>query len=300
MHSQEKRRRRRRRWIAAILVLLAVLLLCGGRAPLVLGTFNIQTFPHGKTDLEAVAAALAELDADAVAVQEILDAGVFAQVLERASEFTGRRYRAKLVPSCRGRKNGQRLQVGVVYDAARLELVETRPLGSGEICPPGQPPGMVALLREADGRAIAYASVHFTAGGEPERFAERRQQWRWLTERLPGLSAELGAPVIVGGDFNSTGFLGRDGEERRFIDGIVEERGLQLVTEGLPCSMYWETNGRFEPSLLDHVLAPKDMSFGEVAALGMCEALACAPQATMPPEYTAVSDHCPVRAVLRQ
>jgi endonuclease/exonuclease/phosphatase family metal-dependent hydrolase len=297
MDSRQERRRRRRPWIVAFLVLLALLLWCSRRAPLVLGTFNIQTFPHARTDPEAVAAALAELDADAIAVQEIQDPAAFDRVLARASAFTGRRYRAALVSSCRNRTNG-RLQGGVVYDAARLELVATRSLGAGETCPPGQPPGLVALLREADGRAIAFASVHFTAGGSAKQFAERRAQWTWLTAQLPALASELGAPVIVGGDFNSTGYLERDSAERRFIDAMVERHGLQLPTAGLQCSMYWQTNGRYEPSLLDHVLGPKDMSLGEAEALGMCAELACAPQDSGPPGFDAVSDHCPVRVVL--
>src|SRR5690606_19553672 len=106
--------------------------------PLVLGTFNIQTFPHGETDPAAVAAALAELDADAVAVQEIRDVAAFEAVLAQASALSGRRYAATLALSCRGRQHGERLRVGVVYDAARLELAASRPLSEGETCPPGQ------------------------------------------------------------------------------------------------------------------------------------------------------------------
>ncbi len=66
--------RRRRRLVLAIMVVLTVLLLwCSHRAPIVLGTFNIRTFPGEQTDSEAVAAAIVGLGADAFAVQEIVD-----------------------------------------------------------------------------------------------------------------------------------------------------------------------------------------------------------------------------------
>lgn len=281
----------------AALIVLGLLVWCTRRPPLVLGTFNIQSFPHARTELEAVARALAELDADVVAVQEIGEQASFRRVLERASALTGRTYQATLVPSCRGRAAG-RLQVGVVHDASRLQLVATRSLGTGETCPRGQPPGVIASLREGDGGAIAVASVHFAPGGH--RFGERREQWMWLTTVLPRLSAELGAPIVIAGDVNSTGYLDRDSSERRFIDELVATRGLQLPTGALGCSMYWLTDGRYEPSLLDHVIVPRDMSLGASDALGMCAALACAPQDEVPPDFNRVSDHCPVRVELRR
>lgn len=282
-----------------LLVLAAVLLWCRREEPLVLGTFNIQTFPHDRTDWQAVAAALAELDADAVAVQEIRERKKFDEVLARASELSGRRYAAVLAPSCRSSNNHGRLNVGVVYDMARLELVASRALSEGDRCLKGHAPGLVASLRTRGGRAFALASVHFTAGGKSERFAERVEQWRWLMGLLPGLKQEFGAEVVVAGDFNSTGYLRTRSDERRLIDRMVAERGLQLPTSTLGCSMYWKTRGRWEASLLDHVLAPKGMSFGTPEALGMCAALACELQTAEPEAMRTVSDHCPLRIELR-
>ena len=282
-----------------MLVALALLLWCRREAPLVLGTFNIQTFPHEKTDPEAVAAALAELDADAIAVQEIRDLGRFSATLDRASALAGRRYAAALTPSCRGRKDG-RLHVGVVYDTARLELVKIRALSEGDTCPLGQAPGLVGSLKTAAGRQLALASVHFTPGGQSERFADRVRQWKWLASILPGLRADFGAEVVVAGDFNSTGFLREKSDERRFIDRLIEEHDLQLPTGALGCSMYWKTRGRWEPSLLDHVVGSKSMSFGTPEAIGMCAELACETQRAEPPKMRSVSDHCPVRVELRE
>lgn len=284
-----------------LLVAVALLLWCRREAPLVLGTFNIQTFPHEKTLDEAVAAAIAELDADAFAVQEIRDPGRFYATLDRASALTGRRYAAVLTNSCRDNRKG-RLNVGVVYDAARLELKDHRSLSKGDVCPTGQAPALLASLRTGAGRTFSLVSVHFDSGGEEQQFERRKQQWRWLTSILPALREEFG-DVVVAGDFNTTGYLDQDGAERRFIDDMVGRHALQLPTGALGCSEYWRPNSkvrRWEASLLDHFLGSKDMSFGTPVVLGMCAALACETQTTEPPKLRSVSDHCPVRIALRK
>lgn len=289
-------------WPWALLVAIALLLLWYRReAPLVLGTFNIRTFPDKKTDPEEVAAAISELNADAFAVQEIREPARLLAVLDRASALTGRRYAAALTASCRGNSKG-RLHVGVVYDAARLELKEHRPLSEGEKCPLGQAPASLTSLRTARGRTLALVSVHFDSGGKPERWARRKQQWQWLSSILPRLREEFGGEVVVAGDFNTTGYLEAEDEERRFIDGMVEREGLQLPTGVLGCTEYWRPKSkvrRWEASLLDHFLGGKDLSFGTPEVLGMCAALGCAVQTAEPAKLPTVSDHCPVRITLR-
>lgn len=289
-------------WLWVLLVAIALLLWCRREAPLVLGTFNIKTFPQKKADLEAVAAALAELDADAIAVQEIRDWGKFYATLDRASALTGRRYAAVLKESCRPNSKG-RLSVGVVYDTARLELKDHRSLSKGDVCPTGQAPALLASLRTASGRALTLVSVHFDSGDESRFFERRKPQWQWLTSLLPALRAEFGAEVVVAGDFNTTGYLDASSTERRFVDEMVERHALQLPTGGLRCTEYWQRDRnvqRWEASLLDHVLGSKELSFGTPEALGMCAALACETQSAEPPAMGAVSDHCPVRVELRE
>lgn len=302
-----RQRRRRRTWIVLLLLTLALLLWCRHHGPpLVLGTFNIRTFPAEETDLEAVAAALAGLDADAFTVQEIGDPKALKRVLAIAGARTGRRYEVVLSASCRGRRrdaNYSRLHLGVVYDAARVELVERRDLSSGDSCPNGQPPATLALLRPHGGPPLALVSVHFQPGRGSREFAARRQQWQWLVGEIARLEAELGAPVVVAGDFNSTGYLAPASHERRFIDGLVEGGGLQLPSGALGCSMYWQPDrkrSRWVPSLLDHVLAPRGLEIARTEALGMCAALACEPQERAPAGFDSISDHCPVRFELRR
>jgi endonuclease/exonuclease/phosphatase family metal-dependent hydrolase len=279
------------------LTLLAPLGLCERTIALDLGTFNIRMFPEVGTDLEAVARAIAELDADAFAVQEIVEPAVFRAVLIRAGALTGRRYGVVLEPAHCPRRSGA-IHVGVVHDLDVLTLVESRMLGDFT-CPKGQPAGMLALLQARDGRRLALASVHFSAGDAGKTRDERMAQWAWLIDELPELHAELDAPVIVGGDFNSTGYLGENDPERRFIDALVDHHALQLPTGALACSMYWKRKGHYPVSLLDHVLAPRELAFGRPEALGMCAELACVPQDEPPVAWETVSDHCPVRVPLK-
>lgn len=282
------RTRRSRRWFwLLLLALLLLLLMWCGRPRLVLGTFNIRTFPGAGTQPDAVAAALAALDADVFAAQEIRDITAFRAVLERASDLTGRRYRSVFGDARQG-------QVSVVYDAARLELADVTPLADAV-----GPLGIAALLRDRDGRPLLFAALHLKAGGQPEDLDRRREQWRYLRGELPRLAARLAAPLVVAGDLNTTGYLDPSSDERRLVDGIAAELGLQVATASLPCSMYWRTRDRYEVSLLDHVMTPTAASLASADVLGMCAALACEPQDEAPPEFDSVSDHCPVRVELR-
>lgn len=106
------------------------------------------------------------------------------------------------------------MEIGVVHDAGRLELIESSLLGDDPSCPKGQAPGLVALLRTRDGRRLAFASVHFKAGGGAKSWTERQAQWATLAAEIPDVGERLRAPVIVAGDFNSTGYLKTDSHER--------------------------------------------------------------------------------------
>ena len=278
--------------------LVALLVVCGRRpAPISVGTFNIRTFPGEHTNPEAVARAIAALDTNVIAVQEIVDPKAFQRVLDRASALSGRYYEMTLRHShCRI----DSMEIGVVHDALRFEVVEAGLLGDDPTCPYDQAPGLVALLRGEDGARFAFASVHFKAGGKEKSWTQRQRQWAWLAAEIPDVEDRLQAPVIVAGDFNSTGYL-EQGLERRFIDALVAHEELQLPTSALRCSMYWQPRkgAAYEPSLLDHVLAPQGLRFSAPEALGMCEALACEAHDGAPAGFDAISDHCPVRVEVR-
>lgn len=304
MHRARSRRRRRRLVLA--LVVLALLVWWWRRTPpLVLGTFNIRTFPDTRTNIDAVAAAISELDADAFAVQEIGAPDKLDEALAAANGLTGRRYVARLFPYCWKMRKGDsphpRLHIGIVYDADRLDLERALPLSEGENCPMGQAPAALALLRPHSGPPIALVSVHLAA--HPDAYDRRVLQWGWLLRELPGLRDKHGAPVVLAGDFNSTGLLGEPAEERGMIDDLIAAHDLVLPTATIGCSEYWQPkrpDGPFVPSLLDHVVLPADLGDAQAEVLGMCAALACAPQDVAPDGYHTVSDHCPVRVVVRR
>lgn len=284
-----------------MLVLVALALWWWYRAPITVGTFNIRMFPEAATDRAAVARAIGELDVDAFAIQEIGDPAALEAALRVASERTGRTLKATLMPYCH-LKLPKPMYLGVVVDTSRVEVAAARSLGAHGWCEEDQPAGMVALLRAHNDRTFALAAVHLKAGGRDSDVKIRKRQWAWLTARLPGLRAELGAPVVLAGDFNSTGYLVEGGEERRFIDEQVAAADLQVATGSLGCSMYWQpkqSEQRWESNLLDHVVAPRELELAAPEALGMCARLACAEQGEAPPEWRTISDHCPVRVELR-
>lgn len=178
-------------------------------------------------------------------------------------------------------------------------MVGQREFG-GETCPLGQPPGILALLRDAGG-SFGLVSVHLEAMDDAKAHTLRRRQWAWMVETLSALKQEFAAPIVIAGDFNSTGFLVPEHAERRFIDETLARHGLRLPTAGLGCTEYWQPRGstHYEASLLDHVLASDELSFGTAEVMGMCAALACERQAEAPDGFDTISDHCPVRIELR-
>jgi endonuclease/exonuclease/phosphatase family metal-dependent hydrolase len=265
-----------------------------------LGTFNIRLFPDRGTAPEAVAERIAELDVDLCMVQEIRVAAAFDAVLATASVRTGRDYAVSLGPMCRGSD----LQVGVVYDRRRYREVEQRPQAvldpTGRCsCRDGHPPAFLSVLEEVGGARVAVMSVHLQYGGRRWMHRARRDQWDHLVATILRLRDELGVPLAVAGDFNSTGFPDDDCGERSLILEMTERAGMVLATAGLRCTAYWRPNRRrrdYVPSMLDHILLSHAPA-GPVEVLGMCAApggRGCPGDADVP-DFHRVSDHCPLR-----
>ena len=181
-------------------------------------------------------------------------------------------------------------------------------------------PGIVSVWAQPNGLAHVWRRSPST--GELVREQARFRPWM-LLDRLDDL-AHLGAALAREGDARAAvtwrelegpgqlrflvsaadgHALSRavlQGASQRLGRALVEQHALQLPTAGLACSMYWQrSKTTFAVSLLDHVLAPGDLSFGPAEALGICAELACAPQTAAPTAWVAVSDHCPVRVPLK-
>ncbi len=277
-------------------MLAALALLAGCSSPVTVATFNIRFFPEPGTDLDRVAERLVELDASVIAVQEIRDARAFGEVLEDASQHTGRDYHLLIGP-CGG--EGEYITTGVVVDASTWTVLEhtgypdLHPEGEGT-CGRNQA-GTLVMLEDRSGKRLGVLSVHLRPF--PKDFDVRREQWARVLERMGEIERRYDAPVLALGDYNSTGFRGEPAEERPFVERTVADAGYQLTTAGLACTEYWRPKddpGPYRPSMLDHAVATRGEWQAEVH--GMCQRLACAPMDpdAIDPDYLVVSDHCPV------
>lgn len=289
-----------RRFLVGLALVGALAWLVGDDEPPVqVATFNIRFFPEPTTDLDAVAARMAEVDADVMAVQEIRDPEALGQVLRTASEATGRDLRASLGRYCRKSS----LWLGIVYDHDRYRVVETR--GHGELAPPGHdgcgdgyPPAFAAQLEDDEGSRVLAMSVHLKCCGSVTDHLRRRQQWAMLVASLPELERQLDGDLVIAGDFNTTGWHDDEWGERTFIESVVAASGLTLTTRDVGCTEYWEPKGPgrgFATSTLDHILT-RAGEWEPAEAMGMCEHHACA-LGDPGSDYVSVSDHCPVRVV---
>lgn len=267
-----------------------------------LGTFNIRLFPDRSTEPEAVAERIVELDVDLCMVQEIRGTAAFDAVLAAVSARLGRDYAVRLGPMCRTSD----LQLGVVYDRRRYAEVEHRVQARLDpearcSCRDGHPPALLVVLEGHDGARVGAMSVHLQYGGRRWMHRARRDQWEHLVASILRLRGELGVPLAVAGDFNSTGYPDDDRGERALIHEMAARAGMVLATRDLGCTAYWQPNRRrrdYEPSMLDHILLSTPPR-GPAEALGMCAALEGqrVPGDRDVADYRCVSDHCPVRVL---
>jgi endonuclease/exonuclease/phosphatase family metal-dependent hydrolase len=265
-----------------------------------LGTFNIRLFPDRGTAPLAVANRIAELDVDLFMVQEIRQPVAFDAVLAAVSSRLGRDYAASLGPMC----STSELRLGIVYDRRRFREVEQRVQAKLDpearcSCRDGHPPAFLSVLEAEDGTRLAAMSVHLQYGGRRWMHRARRDQWEHLVASILRLRQELGVPLAVAGDFNSTGFVDDDRGERSLILQMAAQAGMTLATAELRCTAYWRPNRRtraYVPSMLDQILLSRPAA-GPVEVLGMCAALGgqgC-PGDQDVPDFHRVSDHCPLR-----
>lgn len=280
-----------------MLALLTVLEGHACRPATTVATFNIELFPSSRTDRARVAARLAEIDADLIAVQEIKQDAALREVATWVSAATDRDYRV-LLSTCAAKPGFA--SPGFLYDADRLTLVaredfpELSPDGRGE-CAFGSLPGVLAVFEDGAGATIAALSVHHRAF--PDNFEQRKTQLRNTLKILADAERKYDAHVIALGDFNTTGFRGKPEDERAHFMKTIAAADVRLVTANLACTEYYRPpdTQTYLPSLLDHVLAG-DGAWGDAEVLGMCAQLRCRPvDGEMPDDYTVVSDHCPVR-----
>ena len=278
------------------------------------GTWNVRYFPDGaqpegegpETDVAWLACAVAHLDVDVLAVQELKRHGdavaAAAELTEELDALTGGRWKLAL-EGC----GGEGLpHIGLLYDEARVEVTEARELdvvraSIGRVCDDETRPGFAARVTIPGGVAFDIVVAHLPAGTEP---ADRELRVR----ALDGLAAAVDTlhaadperELIVLGDFNTLGCPGC----AEPLSGVMETAALEDAVHAMPrplavrspaCSEY-----RYgEPLLLDHVLLSPGLEArlrGDVFVSGPCAERSCNHRgdASLDAADAKLSDHCPV------
>jgi endonuclease/exonuclease/phosphatase family metal-dependent hydrolase len=282
-----------------------------------IGTWNLRWFPRGtasghdperRTDVPWLACAIASLDVDVLAVQEVVqDPEGRAALLDmsaRLDQLTGGRWRAEL-DECPG---SGRQHVGLLYDASRVELQDAGAVAAlnpgRSACDRNLRPGFGAHARFADGSAAQLIAVHLDSGTQAHDFGNRQRSVERLRDVLPVLREQRAArDMIVLGDFNTMGCAQCEpassaADEIAAFDAQLAAANLQRVpgAQAPLCSEYY----RGHAGLLDHVLITRDADprwrHAEVQSFGACAALACAapPRGQRIEAFERLSDHCPL------
>ncbi|MCC7535978.1 MAG: endonuclease/exonuclease/phosphatase family protein [Deltaproteobacteria bacterium] len=270
--------------VAAALALATPLDECSIGGGTRIASFNIEHFPKNDRQVAGAFAAIAELQAPVVGVQEITDPARFA-----------REARARLGDSWRfvAARNGNDHKVGVLFDSARMTLLSARE-HTGTIVVKGAKPVLEARLvareeqqaaEDDPSRVVRLFVVHLKSGAD--NHGVRARQLRALTIILAA-SRDSGERIVVVGDFNAT-----QDEDRRAISELAERTELVWASEGLGCTCYWARRDGCLASALDHVLTSVP---ADVEARGPCETEGCDPQGRCPVFHSEVSDHCPLTA----
>jgi endonuclease/exonuclease/phosphatase family metal-dependent hydrolase len=284
------------------------------RAPSVarIGSWNLHWFPDGKpgrggdgegTDLTWLACAIAFLDLDVLAAQEIKGTSRAREALSKLMALldrsTGGRWQLT-VDDC-PESSGQ--HVAVLYDSSRARRLGGATLGAlnphGEACKDQLRPGLDAYLGFRGGLDLHVVSVHLKAGGKARDIALRRRSFESFSEAFE--AAQVAAPdvdVLVLGDLNTMGCpdcspAKSSSAELAELGPLLAREGFRRLESDLACSFHFEGAG----TLLDGAGVSASFLEAENATLrvgGPCAELGCERAPERHPARSALSDHCPV------
>lgn len=251
-------------------------------------SWNLRRFgdPEHPTDLARLDEGLDKVDADLIALQEIMQEQGLAELRPQ--------WQSRL--SQGGGRGHQRL--GFWWDPKRVRLVR-EPVELEELAMGGSVrPGLLATFESAEGIRFQALVVHLKA--KAEGLDLRRQQWEKLA-RSAEAEADPSLPLVVLGDFNATG--GEEGsprDEREALAARLSSVGLQSVPNPAGCSAYWQGPKRdawLDASQLDFIwtrgFEPTQAWPGAHCGRHRCDAMRHTP-AHPDPDYAGVSDHCPL------
>jgi endonuclease/exonuclease/phosphatase family metal-dependent hydrolase len=289
------------------LLALSLMLSLSAWAGLKVGTYNIRNFDYDvrediQTNKPELVQILLALNFDLLGVNEINNGE------ELASFIKSKMPNYEVVLSKCGGRGGQSL--GFIYNSKKLRLLDFKE-ELGVTNPEGQPtcngssrPMGVGKFEVLVTKEIFYSyQVHLKAGDNAEAQEKRALQYEFLKNYFKLAEAEGKTNYIVMGDFNTTGYLSRDQDYKKF-SAMLNANKLSNLTAQLGCSAYWwgATDDNTEiPSKLDHiVMSPGFLELKgttpKAQVHGHCKKVTCKPASsdTLGVSYQEVSDHCPM------
>lgn len=280
-----------------------------------LASWNLHWFPDGRpgkrasehpTDIVWLACAMAYLDADVFALQEVKAHARGRSELDRlASELrrlTGREWEAQL-DDC---EPAPAQHVALLW-SHRVEASDFSTLGSlnplSSPCENHLRPGFAARFRFPGGLDLEVVSVHLKSGGERRSLSLRERSIDRFADVLADVDRRYqDGDLVLIGDYNVMGCPHCSPK----LDEHAEQQALAARLSGMPrpftalaphpqCSQYFSGRG----TLLDLAVAPRAMQeLGpqpEVQVSGLCAELACgALPEPAPAAFHDLSDHCPI------
>jgi endonuclease/exonuclease/phosphatase family metal-dependent hydrolase len=253
-----------------------------------IATWNIRNFPSDSRTAQRVAALIAEMDIDLVAVQEIADVVAFDQMLSGLPSHRG-------VLSTHEYASGEYQKTGYIYRAGMIQIGEVQSLFESDSYAFPRPPLQARFGVTGPGGAtttFAVIDLHLKAEIGEEDEARRREACRKLKAHVDAmLGAGIETEVFIVGDFNDrlsdppddnvfTVFLD-DGQNYEFLSRSLEDEGEYSI---IP----WGT-------VLDHILITADLR--DDYAGGRIVAAPLDLQITDYDYEREISDHRPVVAV---
>lgn len=271
-------------------------------AKLSIATYNIRNFDYDQrsrvhTDKEALVTILTNLKADLIGISEINDTKEFTNFV--ATQLPD--YQVKL-SQCGG-AHGQKL--GYLYRTSKLKLLsykeDMRTVGMNG-CDVGSRPIAIMEFEEVESKTKFHAlHTHLKSGGQGAAMTRRFEQYEVISEIVKELKSAGQKNFVMTGDFNTTGYLDRNLDYKKF-NQMLAGTGLIALTKNTSCSAYWwggKEDGIEYPSLLDHILISDSflkIKDAKALTLSHCQKLACRPARLqdLGRSYEAVSDHCPL------
>lgn len=283
--------------------------------------WNVHWFPDGvapgqgpirhPTDLAWLACSLAWLDADVIALEELLThtrgREALDEVVRRLSALTGLPWRASVSPCAQWDLQHQ----GFLYNSARVTARSLRNFDwvtgrtSAEArCDITERPAYMGYFSVRGGADFHLGALHLKSGVDARSFGLRaRARGLFDAVAADARAAVRDDDLLLVGDFNTMGCTADDcrpwvdsEEEVAAQAAAVQPRGFRQLAASQACTEYDGETGH----VLDHVVASRSArevpSRAAVTVGGYCAELRCAalPSRSTTRVQRDVSDHCPV------